>query len=150
LNSFYSFYKNPHNNFTALLFENMTDTALITEPDVYSPSISEEDGRYIDVVPSFSDRLQGMKCSCTGRVFNTRQSFIVHTKTAVHKRWLETHNANRINYLQELEQARQLIHQQRIIIAQLEREKNDLRRTIHILSVPIVQAEPSRDLLDFD
>lgn len=128
----------------------MSNSDLVTEPDTYSPSISE-DGKYIDVVPPFSGHTQGMKCPCNSRFFNTRQAFITHTKTIIHKRWLETHNANRLNYLQELEQAKQLIQQQRIIIAQLEREKNDLRRTIHILSVPIsTSIESSRDLLDFD
>jgi len=128
----------------------MSVSVLVTEPDTYSPSISD-DGKYIDMIPTFSGRTQGMRCPCNNHSFTARQAFVTHTKTAIHKRWLETHNANRLNYLQELEQARQLIQQQRIIIAQLEREKNDLRRTIHILSMPTsIPAETSSNLLDFD
>ena len=125
--------------------------ALVTDSDDYSPTMGE-DGKYIDQIPSFRDRPQGMRCPCNGHIFSSRQSLVTHTKTACHKQWLETHNTNRQNYFQELEQAKRLIQQQKILIAQLEREKNNLRNTIHILSTPTIptNAEIGIDLLEFD
>ena len=128
--------------------------SLITESDVYSPSM-DSNGAYIDNIPNFNGHKQGLKCPCNNNLFCSRQSFKTHTNTSVHKNWLIQHNNNRQNYFQELEQAKQLIQEQKRIIAQLEREKNDLRRTIHILSTPttitanIIDTH-TVDLLEFD
>jgi hypothetical protein len=124
--------------------------ALVTDSDNYSPGM-DESGQYVDQIPSFRDIPQGIRCPCNGNTFCTRASFVAHTKTACHRQWLENHNRNRQNYFQELEQAMRIIHQQKILIAQLEREKNDLRRTIHILSTPMPpQPNTDIDLLEFD
>ena len=124
--------------------------ALITDSDIYSPGMNDE-GLYIDKIPCFRDRPQGLRCPCNGNTFCSRQSFVTHTKSGCHKNWLENHNTNRQNYFQELEQAKRLIQQQKLLIAQLEREKTDLRRTIHILSTPQVDNTTTGiNLLEFD
>lgn len=130
----------------------MEQQQLITEPDLYSP-VMEEDGNYVDKIPNFKDKAQGLRCPCNNNVFSTRQAFSAHTKTRCHKQWLEQHNANRMNYLQELEQAKRLIHNQKLIIAQFELDNNHLRHTIRILSMTQHTNDPpalSTNLLEFD
>jgi len=74
---------------------------------------------------------------------------------------LESQNANRNNHAVELEKERQLVKEQKLIIARLELEvarleRNMLKMTemIHILSdinrkTPLTQQETTLDLLDF-
>ena len=39
---------------------------LVTEPDVYSPSI-DNNGNYIDIIPSFNIINKGVSCPCGSR-----------------------------------------------------------------------------------
>ena len=114
--------------------------SLITDSDDYSPGM-HTDGTYIDHIPCFTNLPQGIRCPCNYHTFATRQSFLTHTKTLAHKRWLERLNANRTNYFVELEKERQVVHQQKIIIAKmeldiarLEREKQRILEMVHVLS----------------
>ena len=126
---------------------------LVTESDTYSPSISN-DGTYIDQIPSSSHFTQGIRCPCTQNCFASRPSFVSHTKTQSHKRWLESLNANRSNHLTELEQSRKLVRQQQLIIAQLERDKTEMMNMVNFLSrqlaTPPQPATAVIDLIDFD
>jgi hypothetical protein len=128
--------------------------SLITDSDVYSPGMGE-DGMYTDQIPCFRERPQGIRCPCNANVFSTRRAFLAHTSSRCHKQWLEHHNTNRQNYFQELEQSRTLVRQQQLIIAQLERDKNDLCNTIRILSsmphnTHANDTPQSHNLLEFD
>ena len=123
---------------------------LATESDVYGPGVSNE-GVYVDQIPVFNHLSQGLRCPCTNNCYSTRQSFCTHTKTQGHKRWLDALNANRTNHFAELEQSRQLIRQQQLIIAQLERDKHNMMTMVNILSRQLTESVSSRtgDLLDF-
>ena len=134
--------------------------SLITDSDDYSPGISN-DGSYVDQIPSFNNKPQGLRCPCNNHVFHGRTNFATHIKSDRHKKWLESQNANRNNHAVELEKERQLVKEQKIIIAKLELEvakleRNMLKMTemIHILSdinrkTPLTQQETTLDLLDF-
>ena len=147
--------------------KNPPKMSLITDSDDYSPGISN-DGSYVDQIPSFNQRYgsldnkpQGLRCPCNNHVFHGRTNFATHIKSERHKKWLESQNANRNNHAVELEKERQLVKEQKIIIARLELEvarleRNMLKMTemIHILSdinrkTPLTQQETTLDLLDF-
>jgi len=91
-------------------------------------------------------------------VFHARANFVTHIKSDRHKKWLESLNSNRNNHAVELEKERQLVKEQKIIIAKLEIEVARLERNmlkmiemIHILSD--INRKPTQettlDLLDF-
>jgi hypothetical protein len=82
-------------------------------------------------------------------------------KTVTHKRWIESLNSNRSNHFADLEKERQLVKEQKIIIAQMQRdiarleyEKRKFIEMIHFLSEANRVAEPAtatqEDLLDFN
>jgi len=142
-----------HRNYL-LSSQQQTTMSLITDSDDYSPGVNN-DGVYVDQIPSFNGRTQGIRCPCNNHIFPSRQNLAIHIKTAGHKRWLENLNSNRANYFTELDAERQTVRQQKIIIAKLEREKCELMRMIHTLSA-INTAEASQsnnnnvDLMIFD
>jgi len=134
--------------------------SLIVEPELYAPSISS-DGSYIDLIPPFANLPSGLRCPCSNRrdqKYETRQSFVIHSKTAMHQRWLQSLNANRSNHFSELDQAKTTIANQKLVIAQLEREVRQMTITIQCLSrqiaavphPPPATMQPAIDLLDFD
>ena len=133
--------------------------SLITDSDVYSPGM-HTDGTYIDHIPCFTNLPQGVRCSCNEYTFTTRRAFVVHTKSMRHKGWLERLNANRTNYFVELEKEKQIVHQQKIIIAKmeldiarLEREKQQILEMVHVLSNMGISvsatSDTSTNLIDF-
>ena len=69
-----------------------------------------------------------------------------------HKRWLDNLNSNRANYFTELDAERQLVKQQKIIIARLEKEKSDLMRVVNTLSAinNATMTENNVDLINLD
>jgi hypothetical protein len=141
--------------------------ALITDPDVYSLKLNS-DGFYEDDIPStgyFSNDKQ-LKCLCNNNQFRSRVNFVSHTKTGIHKNWIETQNANRNNHSAELEEEKKNNREQKIRIAQMQREitqlqyeKRELLRTIRFLSDNIInrlpdvvapQQEEMADLMNFE
>jgi len=134
--------------------------SLITDSDDYSPE--NIDGKYIDRMPCFNNRPQGFRCPCSNKSYTTRPLLASHIRTGIHKSWIESLNANRTNHYAELEKEKQVVHQQKIIIAKmeqeiarLERDKRNLMKTIHILSYvnPTQNATESQldiDLIDFN
>mgnify|MGYP000318096703 CR=1 FL=1 len=92
---------------------------LVTEPDIYAPSIDEY-SNYIDKIPSFNVIKNGMYCPCGSRkdkIYDTQQKFATHIKTKTHCKWLECMNMNKVNYYTECIKNKELIHSQKIIIA---------------------------------
>ena len=68
--------------------------ALVTEPDIYAPSIDEM-GNYIDQTPSFNILKHGLYCPCGTRkdkVYDTSAKFSTHIKTKGHNKWLSQLN----------------------------------------------------------
>lgn len=127
--------------------------ALITDPDVYSLKINS-DGLYEDDIPSsshFANDTQ-LRCPCNNGMFRSRQCLASHTKTGIHKKWIETQNANRNNHSAELEEEKKTTREQKIRIAQMQREitqlqyeKRELLKTISFLSNNIINRMPSAE-----
>ncbi len=66
---------------------------LILEPDTYTPDFNKEKKCFEDIITSNNAKFcakypNGLKC-CNGNAFSTRASFINHTKTKGHIKWLE-------------------------------------------------------------
>lgn len=104
--------------------------------DLYFP-ILDDDGIYIDKVPSFKN---GLKCPCGARcdyIYSTKAKFKNHISTKTHVQWLEDLNKNKENYYLKLLQSEDIIKQQKIIIAKLEIKNQNLDSTIQILSEKI-------------
>ena len=125
--------------------------SLITDSDEYSPGVNN-DGVYVDQIPSFNGRTQGIRCPCNNHIFASRPNLAIHIKSAGHKRWLENLNSNRANYFTELDAERQTVRQQKIIIARLEREKCELLRMVSTLSAinSAATEQNNVDLMNFD
>ena len=131
---------------------------LVTEPDLYSPSIDDK-GNYVDKIPSFTRIKKGLSCPCGARkdkVYETYSVFSAHTKTKNHQKWLEKLNLNKANYYIENEELKETLQNQRIIIAKMEKEIIIKSKTIDYLTNQLTA--PSNfshtnvvtNLLDFD
>ena len=132
---------------------------LAVDSDIYEPSIGD-DGNYSDYLPPSSKFKNGLKCPCGARkdhVFDTRSSFSNHIKTKTHLKWLNDLNANKLNYFTECEKLKETINSQKLIIAQMEKDINLLKKeigikskTIDILTEQLTHKTPEIDLLSFD
>tara|TARA_B110000879_G_C11108901_1_gene486519 strand:- start:810 stop:1202 length:393 start_codon:yes stop_codon:yes gene_type:complete len=128
---------------------------LVTEPDIYSPSI-DNNGNYIDIIPSFNIINKGVSCPCgsrKGKIYETHTVFSNHIKTKCHQKWLSNLNLNKANYYVENEKLKETIQTQRIVIAKLEKDMNTKLLTIDYLTKQLYNiSNPTviKDLLDFD
>jgi hypothetical protein len=136
---------------------------LVVEPDIYNPSINDN-GLYVDKVPPFNYIKKGLVCPCGSRkdkIYETHSVFVAHTKTKAHQKWLDGLNLNRSNFYVELEKAKEVISNQRLIIAKLEKDVNNKIMTIDYLTQQLHKANTNsninltstanvNNLLDFD
>jgi hypothetical protein len=89
---------------------------LALEPDMYSPSVDNL-GKYIDNVPSFSLHKGGLLCPCGSRkdkYYKTHNTFLQHTKTKIHQKWLNDLNLNKSNYYIENITIKETLHNQQL------------------------------------
>ena len=132
---------------------------LVVEPDIYSPSI-DDNGLYIDKVPPFNYIKKGLICPCGSRkdkIYESHSVFVSHTKTKAHQKWIENLNLNRSNFYVENEKFRDVIQNQRLIIAKLEKDVNNRNMTIDYLTQQLHKMNNNMtgsistiNLLDFD
>jgi len=128
---------------------------LVTEPDIYSPSIDEM-GNYIDKIPSFNIIKKGLLCSCGSRkdkIYKTYTTFSMHIKTKTHQKWLNSLNLNKANYYIENIKLSETLQNQRLIIAKLEKEISSKNMTIDYLTQQLNKNDKAlsvNNLLEFD
>jgi hypothetical protein len=129
---------------------------LIVESDIYAPSI-DDNGNYVDKIPSFSNIKNGLRCPCGTRrdkTYDCSSYFTNHIKTQTHKKWLSNMNMNKSNYYIENIQLRETINNQKLIIAKFEKEINTNLKTINYLTKQLVAKEQiiteNIDLINFD
>lgn len=128
---------------------------LAIEPDIYEPSIDDK-GNYSDYLPPSSKFKHGLRCPCGSRkehVFDTRVSFSGHIKTKTHTKWLSDLNANKMNYFTENIKLNEIISNQKLVIARLQRENDENIKMIAHLTKKIELKENTYlapDLLTFD
>lgn len=131
---------------------------LATEPEIYIPSI-DNNNNYIDKTPSFNNLKNGIRCSCGARKdkkYDSITNFNAHLKTKSHKKWIEDLNLNKKNFHAENIQLKETISNQKLIIAQLEKDLNLKLKTIDYLTQQLVIKDSEvnqktvNNLLDFD
>jgi len=130
---------------------------LVIEPDIYSPNI-DDNGNYIDYVPSFHTIKKGIRCPCGSRkdkVYETTSIFSSHIKTKTHQKLLSTLNQNKSNFYVENIKLKETIQNQILIIGRLEKDLNAKLLTIDYLTNQLVNINKKKcfqdvNLLDFD
>jgi hypothetical protein len=109
---------------------------LATEPDIYSPGI-DDNGNYIDIMPSFNFNENGYYCPCGSRkdkVYESKSKLQTHSKTKCHKSWLNNLNLNKSNYYKESEKSKEIIKSQKIMIGNLQKQIDTKSYTIDYLT----------------
>ena len=109
---------------------------LATEPDIYAPGISDN-GNYVDVMPSFNFNDNGYYCFCGSRkdkVYETKTKLQNHTKTKHHQLSLKNLNLNKSNYYKKIEQSKEIIKTQKIMIGNLQKQIDTKSSTIDYLT----------------
>jgi len=128
---------------------------LITETDIYTPSIDDM-GNYIDKVPSFNTCRKGLRCPCGARkdkTYETHTTFSAHIKSKIHQKWLADLNLNRANFYIENEKMKETLQNQRLIIAKMEKELANKIMTIDYLTQQLCSKNAATaidNLLEFD
>lgn len=129
---------------------------LTTEPDIYAPSI-DINGNYIDNISCFNNTKHGLRCPCGSRkdkVYTTYSTFSAHVRTVCHQKWLSNLNLNKANYYVENEQLKNIVQNQKMVIAQLDKEVQNRNMTIDYLTQQLVNNSKQHiiipDLLLFD
>ena len=132
---------------------------LVVQPDMYSPSI-DDNGNYTDRIPSFFYIKKGLHCPCGTRkdkLYESQICFSAHIKSKGHQKWLANLNLNKANYYVENEILKETMQNQRLIIAKLEKEKNNKIMTIDYLTQQLQLQQTKNNisasvnnLLDFD
>jgi hypothetical protein len=123
---------------------------LALEPETYSPSIDDA-GNYVDKIPPIR---HGIYCACGSRkdkLYDTTAKFRTHIGTKIHQKWMADLNMNRANFYVENIKLEDTIKQQRILIAQMEKELIMKSKTIDLLTERLIQPQkPEIDLLGWD
>lgn len=127
---------------------------LVLEPDVYSPSMAEN-GNYVDKIPSFHLIRKGLSCPCgarKGKVYESHGTFATHIKTKNHQKWLENLNLNKANYYAENEGLKEIVQNQRMMIAKLEKDLQNRNMTVDLLTQQVYKTnyKTVNNLLDLD
>jgi len=129
---------------------------LVTEPDMYTPQIDNL-GNYIDKMPSFNTIKHGIRCPCGSRKdksYDSNSTFAAHVKTKTHQKWLSNLNLNKANYYIENETLKNTLHDQRLIIAKMDKEIQNKNMTIDYLTQQLTQMNNNNkivnNLLHFD
>jgi hypothetical protein len=135
---------------------NIIDIAL--EPEIYCP-IVDQNGNYVDKIPSNSVLRNGIRCPCGTRrqeiSYDTTAKFTVHIKSKKHQQWLVYLNDNKLNYYEENIKLKDIVQNQRLLIAKLEKSLSSKNLTIEFLTqqlnskFPPKKIVPIGDLIDF-
>ena len=89
-------------------------------PDTYVPAVNEE-GVYIDSLPP-SIPNSGIKCPCFERFYTSREKLSQHFKCKRHEIWLKNINLDNKNFFKKCMEYKEIIRQQRLLIARLEQK----------------------------
>jgi len=132
---------------------------LVVESDIYTPNI-DDNGNYIDKIPSFNNIKNGLRCPCGTRkdkTYDCASYFSSHIKTQTHKKWLSDMNLNKKNHYVENIGLKETVNNQKLIIARLEKEINIKSKTIDYLTQQLVTHDNNNinkislgDLITFD
>lgn len=127
---------------------------LATEADIYCPSI-DLNGNYVDKMPSFANLANGIRCPCGTRKdksYQTSTTFSAHLKAKTHQSWIREQNLNKSNFMKENIELKDTIKNQRLVIANLEKDLLSKLQTIAFLSEQLSKKlnVHTSDLLELD
>jgi hypothetical protein len=134
----------------------ISSTDLSLEAEIYSPNV-DDNGIYVDKIPPVSILKNGIRCPCGTRqdkTYNSVVKFSAHIKTKRHQEWISILSKNKLNYYEENVKLKDTIHNQRLIIANLEKSINTKNLTIEFLTQQlnakcnIIQNQISHNLID--
>jgi hypothetical protein len=118
-------------------------------PDTYMP-IVDDNGKYADKIPMNKN---GLYCPCGARrdkVYQPSQ-FRSHIKSKTHQKWLQTLNNNKNNHYVELLETKEIVNQQRKMLADMETKLSAKCLTIDMLTQQLALLNrknvPTEDLL---
>lgn len=130
----------------------LTDMTVV--PDEYSPCLNEN-GEYYDKMPVWNTK--GYYCGCGSRkqkvLYDTANKLHIHMKCKKHKEWVAELNLNKTNYYQKNKELQITIDNQRLIIANMQREMEKKQNQINCLLEQLVQKNREQkdcELLNFD
>jgi hypothetical protein len=122
----------------------ISSSDLLLEAEIYSPNV-DDNGMYIDKIPPVSTLKNGIRCPCGTRQdksYNTVVKFSAHIKTKRHQEWISNLSKNKLNYYEENVKLKDTIHNQRLIIASLEKSINNKNLTIEFLTQQLNEKSP--------
>jgi len=114
-------------------------------PDIYTPSI-DDNGNYIDNMPLIK---HGLYCPCGTRkdkIYENIYKFSTHIKSKTHQKWLSILNSNKANYYVEMLKNKEIIENQRKIIAQLEIQLQTKILAIDYLTIQLTEKKFKNEL----
>jgi len=127
---------------------------LALETDTYMPNVDDM-GNYVDKIPHSSVLKKGIICPCSTKKY--AGSFLTHTKSQCHQKWLASLNTNKANYYVENKKLEEIIKPQRLIIAKNEQDLQNKMLTIDYLTGQLHKSGSKNtipvnleDLLEFD
>ena len=129
---------------------NNNNMELALEAEVYAPN-RDDQGTYVDYIPSSWLLKNGIKCVCGSRkdqTFYTSSAFKKHLQCQKHKVWLKMKNIEPQNDIKMIFEHEKTIKNQQIIIHELEQKILILKNKIAILETP--KHVPIFNLLDID
>ena len=124
--------------------------ALALEAELYAPN-RDDQGKYIDFVPSLCLLKNGIKCVCGSRkdqTFYAAGPFKKHFQCQKHKAWLKMKNLEPQNDIKIIHEHEKTIKNQQILIHELDQEIVLLKKKISDLESP--KQVPVFDLLGID
>ena len=131
--------------------------SLIVEPDIYTPSINEQ-GNYYDKHCSSVVIKNGLRCPCGTRkidtIFYEISKLTIHCKTSKHhKEWIINLNLNKNNFYVENIMLRELVQNQKLIIAEIQKGINEKNIIISSLTEQLISFQNNKfvdNLIIFD
>ena len=119
------------------MFHNFVSSDLALTPDVYSPARNDA-GEYEDSLRGYNFN-SGLRCGCGAKtVFAKRANFMTHIQSKHHKEWIQEMNSNTSNYYTECMELKELVNNQKRIIARLETDNSALITKLAAKDVIIV------------
>jgi len=110
---------------------------LTLTPDTYTPAVNDN-GDYVDSIPQIK---HGLFCPCGSRkekAYENTIKFSAHIKSKSHQKWICGLNQNKANYYVEMVKNREIVENQRQIIAKLENQLQSQLLTVDYLTKQLI------------
>jgi YesN/AraC family two-component response regulator len=114
---------------------------LSLNPIDYLPKYNTDSQKYEDQY--IFDFQHGVTCPCTGNLYMRRSSFHSHTKTQIHRKWINMLNENQMNYYQKSLDLERTVRTQQEILTKIQNELEQKKIIIRYLEKSLKSSEES-------